>query len=107
MHASPRFWRSNARIAMFLEKQCTHCHGEDGTGGVNLARPVHGAEGVFISIAGWQQERRIHPAAWREVPSDQEIGRRPPAFFPSASQNSSRLNDIDVMARQTLTTMAR
>ena len=36
---------------LFLEKQCAHCHGEDGIGGVNLTRRVLDAKGVFISIA--------------------------------------------------------
>jgi cytochrome c len=30
----------SAGYALFLEKQCAHCHGEDGAGGVNLTRRV-------------------------------------------------------------------
>jgi mono/diheme cytochrome c family protein len=41
----------SAGHALFLEKQCAHCHGEDGTGGVNLTRRVLDANGVFVSIA--------------------------------------------------------
>ena len=33
---------------LFLAKQCAHCHGEDGKGGVNLARRVLEPKGVFI-----------------------------------------------------------
>jgi hypothetical protein len=40
------------RHALFLEKQCAHCHGEDGTGGVNLTRRVLDAKGVFLSPTG-------------------------------------------------------
>ena len=36
---------------LFLEKQCAHCHGEDGKGGVNLARRDLDPKGVFQSIA--------------------------------------------------------
>jgi cytochrome c len=41
----------SAGHALFLEKQCAHCHGEDGAGGVNLTRRVLDAKGVFVSIA--------------------------------------------------------
>jgi mono/diheme cytochrome c family protein len=59
--------------ALFLEKQCAHCHGEDGTGGVNLARRVLDARGVFISIADGREKNGIRMPAWREVLTDQEI----------------------------------
>jgi mono/diheme cytochrome c family protein len=59
--------------ALFLEKQCAHCHGEDGTGGVNLARRVLDAKGVFISIADGREKNGIRMPAWREVLTDQEI----------------------------------
>ena len=59
--------------ALFLEKQCAHCHGEDGTGGVNLTRRVLDAKGVFISIADGREKNGIRMPAWREVLSDQEI----------------------------------
>jgi mono/diheme cytochrome c family protein len=59
--------------ALFLEKQCAHCHGEDGTGGVNLARRVLDAKGVFISIADGREKNGVRMPAWREVLTDQEI----------------------------------
>jgi hypothetical protein len=48
--------------ALFLEKQCAHCHGEDGTGGVNLTRRVLDAKGVFISIADGREKKRCSHA---------------------------------------------
>jgi mono/diheme cytochrome c family protein len=63
----------SAGHALFLEKQCAHCHGEDGTGGVNLARRVLDAKGVFISIADGREKNGIRMPAWREVLTDQEI----------------------------------
>ena len=59
--------------ALFLEKQCAHCHGEDGTGGVNLTRRVLDAKGVFISIADGREKNGVRMPAWREVLTDQEI----------------------------------
>jgi mono/diheme cytochrome c family protein len=59
--------------ALFLEKQCAHCHGEDGTGGVNLTRRVLDAKGVFFSIADGREKNGIRMPAWREVLSNQEI----------------------------------
>jgi mono/diheme cytochrome c family protein len=58
---------------VFLEKQCAHCHGEDGKGGVNLARRALDAKGVFVSIADGRERNGIRMPAWREVMSDQEI----------------------------------
>ena len=58
---------------LFLEKQCAHCHGEDGKGGVNLARRVLDPKGVFVSISDGREKNGIRMPAWREVMSDQEI----------------------------------
>jgi mono/diheme cytochrome c family protein len=58
---------------VFLEKQCAHCHGEDGTGGVNLARRTLDPKGVFVSIADGREKNGIRMPAWREVLTDQEI----------------------------------
>ena len=63
----------SAGHALFLEKQCAHCHGEGGTGGVNLARRELDAKGVFVSIADGREKNGIRMPAWREVMSDQEI----------------------------------
>ena len=58
---------------LFLDKQCAHCHGEDGRGGVNLARRELEAKGVFVSIAEGRERNGIRMPAWREVLTDQEI----------------------------------
>jgi mono/diheme cytochrome c family protein len=58
---------------LFLEKQCAHCHGEDGRGGVNLARRVLDAKDVFVSISDGREKNGIRMPAWREVLSDQQI----------------------------------
>jgi hypothetical protein len=60
------------RHALFLEKQCAHCHGEDGTGGVNLTRRVLDAKRIHFYRRRAREERHRMPA-WREVLSDQEI----------------------------------
>jgi Cytochrome c, mono- and diheme variants len=58
---------------LFLEKQCAHCHGEDGKGGVNLARRELDAKGVFQSIADGREKSGLRMPAWREVLTDEEI----------------------------------
>ena len=58
---------------LFLDKQCAHCHGEDGRGGVNLARRVLDPKGVFVSIAEGRERNGIRMPAWRGVLTDQEI----------------------------------
>jgi len=63
----------SAGHALFLEKQCAHCHGEDGAGGVNLTRRFLDPKGVFVSIADGREKNGIRMPAWREVLSDQEI----------------------------------
>jgi mono/diheme cytochrome c family protein len=78
----------SAGHALFLEKQCAHCHGEDGTGGVNLARRVLDAKGVFVSIADGRQKNGIRMPAWREVMSDQEIWQAT-AYVLSISQSKN------------------
>ncbi len=63
----------SAGHALFLEKQCAHCHGEDGRGGVNLAKRDLDPAGVFQSIAEGREKNGIRMPAWREVLSDEEI----------------------------------
>jgi mono/diheme cytochrome c family protein len=77
----------SAGHALFLEKQCAHCHGEDGNGGVNLTRRVLDAKGVFVSIADGREKNGIRMPAWREVLTDQEIWEAA-AYVLSISQTS-------------------
>ena len=58
---------------LFLEKQCAHCHGADGKGGVNLARRDLDPTGVFQSISDGREKNGIRMPAWREVLTDEEI----------------------------------
>jgi mono/diheme cytochrome c family protein len=58
---------------LFLEKQCAHCHGEDGRGGVNLARRTLDPAGVFQSISDGREKNGIRMPAWRDVLTDDEI----------------------------------
>ena len=58
---------------LFLEKQCAHCHGEDGRGGINLARRKLDAKGVFTSIAEGRERNGIRMPEWRGVLSDEQI----------------------------------
>ncbi len=58
---------------LFLEKQCAHCHGVDGKGGVNLTRRDLDPKGVFQSIADGREKSGIRMPAWREVMTDEEI----------------------------------
>lgn len=58
---------------LFLAKQCAHCHGEDGRGGVNLARRDLDPKGVFQSIAEGREKSGLRMPAWRDVMTDEEI----------------------------------
>jgi len=58
---------------LFLEKQCSHCHGVDGKGGVNLTRRDLDPEGVFQSIADGREKGGIRMPAWRGMLADEEI----------------------------------
>jgi mono/diheme cytochrome c family protein len=64
-----------------------HCHGEDGKGGVNLARRVLDAKGVFVSIVDGRKKNGIRMPAWREVLTDQKIWEAT-AYVLSISQTS-------------------
>jgi mono/diheme cytochrome c family protein len=72
---------------LFLAKQCAHCHGVDGTGGINLARRSLEAKGVFQSIADGREKSGLRMPAWREVLSDEEIWQAT-AYVLSISQSS-------------------
>jgi mono/diheme cytochrome c family protein len=76
---------------LFLEKQCAHCHGEDGKGGVNLARRTLDAKGAFMSIAEGREKNGIRMPAWREVLTDKEIWEAT-AYVLSISQSSHSAN---------------
>jgi mono/diheme cytochrome c family protein len=58
---------------LFLAKQCAHCHGADGTGGINLARRELDPKGVFQSIAEGREKSGLRMPAWRDVMTDEEI----------------------------------
>jgi mono/diheme cytochrome c family protein len=58
---------------LFLGRQCAHCHGEDGRGGVNLARRDLDPKGVFQSIADGREKSGLRMPAWRDVLTDEEI----------------------------------
>ena len=72
---------------LFLEKQCAHCHGEDGKGGVNLARRHLDPKDVFVSIADGREKNGIRMPAWREVLTDEEIWQAT-AYVLSISQSN-------------------
>ena len=58
---------------LFLEKQCAHCHGEDGRGGVNLARRDARPQGRLHIDRRGREKNGIRMPAWREVLTDEEI----------------------------------
>ena len=58
---------------LFLAKQCAHCHGADGTGGIKLARRELDPQGVFQSIADGREKNGLRMPAWRDVMTDEEI----------------------------------
>ena len=74
---------------LFLEKQCAHCHGEDGRGGVNLAQRTLDAKGVFTSIADGRERNGIRMPEWRGVLSDKQIWEAT-AYVLSISQPSNK-----------------
>ncbi len=76
---------------LFLEKQCAHCHGEDGRGGINLARRTLDAKGVFTSIAEGRERNGIRMPEWRGVLSDDEIWQAT-AYVLSISQSGGGAN---------------
>jgi mono/diheme cytochrome c family protein len=72
---------------LFLAKQCAHCHGEDGKGGVNLARRDLDSKGVFIAIADGREKNGLRMPAFREVLTDEEIWQAT-AYVLSISQSN-------------------
>jgi mono/diheme cytochrome c family protein len=70
---------------LFLQRQCAHCHGADGRGGVNLARRELDPKGVFQSIADGREKRGLRMPAWRDILTDEEIWKAT-AYVMSISQ---------------------
>ena len=59
---------------LFLAKQCSHCHGEDGNGGINLTRrELNDPKYVFEAISDGREKNGIRMPAWREVLTDEQI----------------------------------
>jgi mono/diheme cytochrome c family protein len=58
---------------LFLAKQCAHCHGEDGRGGIDLTERGLDPKDVFQSIADGREKKGLRMPAWRDVLSDEEI----------------------------------
>jgi len=58
---------------LFLTKQCAHCHGADGRGGVNLTQRELDPKDIFQSIADGREKRGLRMPAWRDVLTDEEI----------------------------------
>jgi mono/diheme cytochrome c family protein len=59
---------------LFSEKHCSHCHGADGDGGVNLThRDLSNPDYVYEAIADGQERGSLRMPAWRDVLSDAEI----------------------------------
>jgi mono/diheme cytochrome c family protein len=58
---------------LFLAKQCAHCHGVDGRGGINLTQRELDPKGIFQSIADGREKRGLRMPAWRDVLTDEEI----------------------------------
>ena len=71
---------------LFLAKQCAHCHGPDGRGGINLARRELDPKGVFQSITDGREKSGLRMPAWRGVLSDEDIW-KVTAYIMSISQH--------------------
>ncbi len=59
---------------VFVEKHCSHCHGANGDGGVNLTnRDLSDPNYVFEAIADGQQRGSLRMPAWLDVLSEAGI----------------------------------
>jgi mono/diheme cytochrome c family protein len=73
---------------LFLEKHCSHCHGADGHGGVNLTnRDLRNPSYVFDAIAEGQERGTLRMPAWQDVLTKAEIW-QVTAYVMSISHNS-------------------
>ncbi len=59
---------------LYLEKHCSHCHGANGNGGVNLTdRDLSNPNYVFEAIADGLERGSLRMPGWREVLSEAQI----------------------------------
>lgn len=59
---------------LYLERHCSHCHGADGDGGVNLTnRDLSNPNYVFEAIADGRERGSLRMPGWREVLSGAQI----------------------------------
>jgi mono/diheme cytochrome c family protein len=58
---------------LFLAKQSAHCHGADGSGGIDLTQRELYPQDIFQSIADGREKKGLRMPAWRDVLSDEEI----------------------------------
>jgi mono/diheme cytochrome c family protein len=59
---------------LYLEKHCSHCHGADGDGGVNLTdRDLSNPNYVFDAIAEGRERGSLRMPGWRGVLSETQI----------------------------------
>jgi mono/diheme cytochrome c family protein len=59
---------------LYLEKHCSHCHGANGDGGVNLTdRDLSNPDNVFAAIADGRERGNLRMPAWGEVLSEAQI----------------------------------
>jgi mono/diheme cytochrome c family protein len=58
---------------LFLAKQCAHCHGAGGSGGIDLTQRELYPQEIFQSIADGREKKGLRMPAWRDVLSDEEI----------------------------------
>ena len=71
---------------LFLAKQCAHCHGADGRGGVNLTQRGLDPKDIFQSIADGREKRGLRMPAWRDVLTDEEIWQATAYVMPISQQ---------------------
>ena len=59
---------------LYVEKHCSHCHGANGDGGVNLTnRDLSNPNYVFDAIADGRERGSLRMPGWREVLSGAQI----------------------------------
>ena len=59
---------------LYLDKHCSHCHGANGDGGVNLTdRDLNNPDYVFAAIVEGRERGSLRMPAWGEVLSAAQI----------------------------------